>query len=236
MARDVRQLALDLERVAQLLGLRRARDAADRPGRCRRRDRSPPSVSSRAGRLLRGLGQRVRRRLAASTPARRPVTEPLAQLVEPRGVITSSISRRRFCRSSMTALRTRAMRAGRSAACASSSASNSNVTSSSRTGPSARVMRRTRFCARSSACFIGPRAQHRQRLAQPARRDAGLVHRHSSPACAAGMARQQRDEALAQERDREGRMLHARMSLAIIAPSRLACDSRQSTSAPTPST
>ena len=50
----------------------------------------------------------------------------------------------------------------------------SSATSSSRTGPSARVRRRTDV---PSFSRLAPDADERQRLAQPARRDARLVQR-----------------------------------------------------------
>ena len=71
----------------------------------------------------------------------------------------------------------------------SSSASNDNVTSSSRTGPSARVMRRTRLPARSSASSsaVVPKTGRASRNLRDATR--AWCTESSSPSCAAGMAR-----------------------------------------------
>ena len=190
-----------------------ARDAADRRGRCRRRARS-----------RRAARRRARADCAAASASALPVAtgravrrgdahQPLAQLVEARrrdlvehvaAPLLPLLDHR------LADARDGALRRG--APFLPSSASNSNVTSSSRTGPSARVMRRTRFSRAIERLVIGARAQHRQRLAQPARRDAGLVHGDF----VAGLRRrhrlQQRNESLAEQRDGEGRMLHARMS------------------------
>ena len=124
--------------------LRCGRDAGDRRDRCRRRARWRPSGCGRAAPTAWPLrsGRCAARACRGSGAA--TWTSRLRSLSRRDGVISSSISRRRFCRSSITALRTRAMARFGAAPLPSSSASNSNVTSSSRTGPSARVMRRTR--------------------------------------------------------------------------------------------
>ena len=165
-----------------------ARDAADRRGRCRRRDRSRPSASSRAARPAPRPRRARCRRLPACDSGAATSTSRLRSLSRRDGVISSSMSRRRFCRSSITASRTRAMARLGGAPFASSSASNNNVTSSSRTGPSARVMRRTRLSARSSAS-ASARAPSTG-SASRSRRDAtrAWCTEISSPACAAGMA------------------------------------------------
>ena len=167
---------------------RRARDAADRRDRCRRRARSPPQVagalaawaSASVSALPCRLGVRVRRGDAH---------QALAQLVEAR--------RRDLVEHLAAALlplfgdrlaHARDARAARRCLLPSSSASNNNVTSSSRTGPSARVMRRTRLSARSSAS-ASARAPSTG-SASRRRRDAtrAWCTDNSSPACAAGMA------------------------------------------------
>ena len=101
--RELRQLALNLERIAQLLG----RDAhavqaigqVDPAGML---DRGP-QFHGAAGGLRAGFGERASLRHRAR-PRRGDANQPLAQLVELRGLdLGSSMSRRRFWRSSFTA-------------------------------------------------------------------------------------------------------------------------------------
>ena len=157
--------------------LRCARGAGDRRDRCRRRARW------RRFRLRARCADCVAASVSASTRhvrarlGRGDVDQPLAQLVE---------ARRRDLVEHLAApllplvdhglAHAARWRAPARRLLPSSSASNSSVTSSSRTGPSARVMRRTRRLHAIERVGVGARAQHRQRFAQPSRRDARLVH------------------------------------------------------------
>ena len=111
----------------------------------------------------------------------------------------------------------------------------SSATSSSRTGPSARVIRRTR-CARRSMLARQPTRRSTGSASRSRRvRHARLMDRRTSPACAAGMASISDLEALTQQHDGEGRwsMLGWRHRNYTV---RASCVSLPSTSAPIPST
>ena len=182
MARDFDQLAVDFQGVAQLLG----RDAhgvqplgvveaagpadlgaqADRPprgtagARCGFRRRGGPPGWRGDG------GSRSPARLAAGAAAGRDDVEHGAATDQALGA-------------QVAAHRCASVRCSDTPARGPISWRWPSATSSSRIGPSARVMRRTSLLARSERVRAGGFGQHRQHLAQAARGDAGAMHRRS---------------------------------------------------------
>ena len=168
--------------------------AGDRRGKCRRRDRSRRcSRCARARGLRRGAAQlgvvvRGTQACASATADRRASLLRSLSTARRRDLVEHRADGASAARPSGAPDARRGDRTRRRAAPFLQLASNAS-TSSSRTGPSARVMRRTSLAGPIERVRSRPlRAEHRQRFAQPSRGDARLVHGGLVPCCAAGSA------------------------------------------------